>query len=50
MPSVRWPRLASDLNQTLETSDLPAGALNIVTGRTAELGAVLAKHDDVDGL
>ena len=29
---------------------MPAGAINIVTGKTAELADVLAKHDDVDGL
>ena len=34
----------------IEYSDLPAGAINIVTGKRAELTAVLAKHDDVDGL
>ena len=34
----------------IEYSDVPAGAINIVTGRTAELAGVLAKHDDVDGL
>ena len=29
---------------------MPAGALNIVTGRASELAALLARHDDVDGL
>ncbi|MEJ6783331.1 aldehyde dehydrogenase family protein, partial [Aminobacter sp. Piv2-1] len=41
---------ATDLYQVLEYSDVPAGAVNIVTGHTAELAAVLARHDDVDGL
>lgn len=50
VPSSRWPLLATDLYQVFETSDLPAGAVNIVTGRAAELSSVLAKHDDVDGL
>ena len=45
-----WPLLATDLYQVLETSDVPAGAVNIVTGRAAELAKVLAQHDDVDGL
>jgi aldehyde dehydrogenase (NAD+) len=50
VPSERHPLLATDLYQLLEYSDVPAGAFNIVTGRTAELTAVLARHDDVDGL
>lgn len=50
VPSARWPLIATDLYQVIETSDLPAGSVNIVTGRTAELAGVLAKHGDVDGL
>ncbi|MCO5072365.1 MAG: aldehyde dehydrogenase family protein [Rhizobiaceae bacterium] len=50
VPSQRYPLIATDLYQVVEYSDLPAGALNIVTGRSAELAGVLAKHDDVDGL
>lgn len=50
VPSEKYPLLATDLYQVIEYSDVPAGAINIVTGRTAELTGVLAKHDDVDGL
>lgn len=50
VPSQRYPLLATDLYQVIEYSDLPAGAINIVTGKTAELAGVLARHDDVDGL
>ncbi|MEO3387437.1 aldehyde dehydrogenase family protein [Mesorhizobium sp. CAU 1741] len=50
VPSSRWPLIATDLYQVMETSDIPAGAINIVTGRTSELAGVLAKHGDVDGL
>jgi len=50
VPSERHPLLATDLYQVIEYSDIPAGALNIVTGRGTELCGVLAKHDDVDGL
>ena len=50
VPSQRYPLVATDLYQVIEYSDVPAGALNIVTGRTAELAGVLGKHDDVDGL
>src|SRR5690606_41471772 len=45
VPSARWPLAATDLYQVLETSDLPAGALNIVTAARDELAAVLARDD-----
>jgi aldehyde dehydrogenase (NAD+) len=50
VPSEKHALIATDLYQVIEYSDLPAGSINIVTGRTTELAAVLAKHDDVDGL
>lgn len=50
VPSSRYPLSATDLYQVLETSDVPAGVLNIVTGDGASLGAVLAQHDDVDSV
>ena len=50
VPSTTAPLVATDLYQVIEYSDVPAGAINIVTGHAAELSAVLAKHDDVDGL
>lgn len=49
-PSARWPLVATDLYQVFETSDIPAGAVNIVSGKASDLASVLAKHDDVDGL
>jgi aldehyde dehydrogenase (NAD+) len=50
LPSERWPLAATDLYQVLETSDLPGGVVNIITGPHAELRPVLAAHDDVDGM
>ncbi|HEX6643755.1 MAG TPA: aldehyde dehydrogenase family protein [Gemmatimonadales bacterium] len=50
IPSADVPLLATDFYQVLETSDVPAGVINIVTGDPDELGAVLAAHDDVDGM
>ena len=50
VPSAAHALVATDLYQVLETSDVPSGAFNIVTGRPAELAKVLASHDDVDGL
>ncbi len=50
IPSETAPLSATDFYQVLETSDVPGGTLNIVTGKKEELSTVLANHDDVDGL
>jgi len=50
VPSQRHPLSATDFYQVLETSDVPAGVVNVVTGRRDVLAAVLAAHDDVDAL
>jgi len=50
VPSERWPLLATDLYQVLETSDVPDGVVNIVTGKRDELVEVLASHDEVDAM
>ena len=50
IPSEKYPLIAGDLYQVFETSDLPDGVVNIVTGRVAELMKTLAEHDDVDSI
>src|SRR5580704_1403414 len=50
VPSESYPLIAGDLYQVFETSDLPAGAVNLVIGRQKELLKVLAEHDDVDAI
>ncbi|HTI03050.1 MAG TPA: aldehyde dehydrogenase family protein [Acidisoma sp.] len=50
VPSAAHALIATDLYQVLDTSDLPGGALNIVTGNAEELALVLAQHDDVAAL
>ncbi|MGH7653113.1 MAG: aldehyde dehydrogenase family protein, partial [Gemmatimonadaceae bacterium] len=50
VPSEWWPLAVTDFYQVLETSDVPAGILNIVTGGRDELAKVLAEHDDVDAV
>ena len=50
VPSEKHPLVATDFYQVLETSDLPAGVINLVTGPTASLVQTLAEHDDVDAL
>jgi len=50
VPSEISPLSATDFYQLLETSDVPAGTINIVTGLKEELADTLAKHYDVDGM
>ncbi|HYA96463.1 MAG TPA: aldehyde dehydrogenase family protein [Methylomirabilota bacterium] len=50
VPSETYPLIAADLYQLFDTSDLPAGAINIVTGHASQLLKVLAEHDDVDAV
>lgn len=50
VPSDRSPLSITDFYQVLETSDVPGGVLNIVTGDSAALAKTLAEHDGVDGL
>ncbi len=45
--SEAYPLVAADLYQVLDTSDVPAGVVNILTGRHAELAPTLAAHADM---
>jgi acyl-CoA reductase-like NAD-dependent aldehyde dehydrogenase len=44
------PLPAVTLGEVLQTSDVPAGVVNILTGDAAEIGPWLAEHADVDGI
>jgi len=50
VPSEQYPLSAIDLYQVLDTSDLPGGALNIVTGSSDELARTLASHGEIDAV
>ena len=50
VPSEAYPLITAELYQLFDTSDLPGGAVNIVTGYTSQLLKVLAEHDDVDAI
>jgi aldehyde dehydrogenase (NAD+) len=50
VPSEAYPLITAELYQLFDTSDLPGGAINIVTGYTSQLLKVLAEHDDVDAI
>jgi aldehyde dehydrogenase (NAD+) len=50
VPSAAYPLAATDFYQVLDTSDLPPGVVNIVTGPPADLAKSLAGHMDVDAV
>jgi aldehyde dehydrogenase (NAD+) len=48
--SEPFPLAATDFYQVLETSDVPGGVVNILTGCHAELAPTLASHLDIDAV
>ena len=48
IPSEPHPLAATDFMSLCESSDVPAGVLNLVTGAKDALAGVLAAHDDVE--
>jgi aldehyde dehydrogenase (NAD+) len=50
VPSESFPLCATDFYQVVETSDVPPGVINIVTGSRDALASILAEHDDVDAV
>ena len=50
LASEPFPLAATDFYQVLETSDLPGGVVNILTGSAEEIAAPLASHMNVDAV
>jgi len=50
VPSQKYPLSATDLYQVLDTSDVPAGVVNIVTGNRDHLAKTIVQHEDVDSV
>ncbi|MEC9105193.1 MAG: aldehyde dehydrogenase family protein, partial [Pseudomonadota bacterium] len=50
VPSEAYPLAATDFYQVLDTSDVPGGVVNIVTGAHGELAPTLAAHLDLDAV
>ncbi|UYV37150.1 aldehyde dehydrogenase family protein [Rhodobacteraceae bacterium D3-12] len=48
--SEPYPLSATDFYQVLDTSDVPGGVVNILTGTHAELAPTMAGHMDVDAV
>ena len=50
VPSTTCALIATDFYQLLETSDVPSGVINIVTGERDVLAKTMAEHDDINAL
>ncbi|XP_051898979.1 aldehyde dehydrogenase family 16 member A1-like isoform X2 [Pristis pectinata] len=50
VPSERYPLPALELYQVFETSDLPAGVVNVLTGSRDHLTKFLVEHQDVQAM
>jgi aldehyde dehydrogenase (NAD+) len=50
VPSQKHPLSATDFYQVLDTSDVPGGVVNILTGDRDHLTKTLMEHDDVDAI
>ncbi len=50
VPSETYPLIIGDVYQLFDTSDVPGGVVNIVSGPTSSLLKTLAEHDDVDAI
>jgi aldehyde dehydrogenase (NAD+) len=50
VPSEAYPLIIGDLYQVFDTSDLPGGAVNLVSGYQSQLLKTLAEHDGVDAI
>ena len=50
VPSELYPLIIGDVYQLLDTSDLPAGVVNLVAGRPLDLAKTLAEHDGIEAI
>jgi len=50
LTSEQRPLPAGTLSEVLETSDVPGGVINLISGRTAEVAPWLAGHQDVNAI
>jgi len=50
VPSEKYPLLALDLYQVFETSDLPGGVVNILSGSRDHISKYLVEHQNVNAM
>ncbi len=48
--SEPFPLAATDFTQVLETSDVPAGVVNVLTGPHADIADQMSRHMDIDAV
>jgi len=50
VPSEKYALVIGDVYQLFDTSDVPGGVVNLVSGRPVELAKTLAEHDGIDAI
>ncbi len=50
VPGQKTSLLSTELYQLLETSDVPAGYINILTTKQNSLNKILSEHENIDGI
>ena len=50
VPGEKTSLIATELYQVFDTSDIPAGYVNILTSRENELNKTLAQHENIEGI
>ena len=50
IPSETSPLSSTDFSQILDTSDVPAGVVNLITGNHDDLVKTLVEHEDIDAI
>ena len=50
IPTEKTSLIATSLYQVFETSDIPAGSINILTAKENELNSTLAQHENIHGI
>ena len=49
-PAQKTSLIATSLYQVFETSDIPAGSINILTAKENELNTTLSQHENIQGI
>ena len=50
VPGEKTSLLATELYQVFDTSDIPAGYINILTAKSNDLNTTLSEHENIDGI
>ena len=50
IPSEKTSLIATSMYQVFDTSDVPAGYINILTTKQNELNKIVSEHENIDGI